>query len=58
MQQPLTESPRTGQPSLWTCCQQLEEPWDSSLGSPSYVSGVEIVYSRVKILVKMWRKNK
>ena len=37
MQQPLTESPRTGQPSLWTCCQPLEEPWDFSLGSPSSV---------------------
>ena len=34
MQQPLTESQRTGQPSLLTCCQLLEEPWDSSLGSP------------------------
>ena len=37
MQQHLTESPRTEQPSLWTCCQQLEEPWASSLGSPSSV---------------------
>ena len=37
MQQPLTESQRTGQPSLLTCCQLLEEPWDSSLGSPSSV---------------------
>ena len=26
--QPLTESPRTEQQSLWTCCQLLEEPWD------------------------------
>ena len=37
MQQSLTKSPRTEQPSLWTCCQLLEAPWDSSLGSPSSV---------------------
>ena len=29
----LTELQRTEQPSLWTCCQLLEEQWDSSLGS-------------------------
>ena len=33
----LTESLKTGQPSSWTCCQQLEAPWDFSLGSPSSV---------------------
>ena len=32
-----TRSPRTEQQSLWTCCQQLEAPWDFSLGSPSSV---------------------
>ena len=37
MQQPLTELPRTEQPSLLTCCQLLEKQWDSSLGSPSSV---------------------
>ena len=37
MQQHLTESLWTGQLSLWTSCQLLEEPWDSSLGSPSSV---------------------
>ena len=37
IQQPLTESPRTEQLSLWTCFRQLGEPWDSSLGSPSSV---------------------
>ena len=35
--QHLTESPRTEQQSLWTCCQQLEAPWDFSLDSPSSV---------------------
>ena len=33
----LIELPRTEQQSLWTCCQQLEEPWDYSLGSQSSV---------------------
>ena len=37
MQPPLTESQRTEQPSLWTCCQLLEEPWDFSLDSQSSV---------------------
>ena len=37
MQRHLTESPRIEQPSLWTSCQLLEAPWDSSLGSLSSV---------------------
>ena len=35
--QHLTESPRTEQQSLLTCCQPLEAPWDCSLASPSSV---------------------
>ena len=50
MQQLLTELQRTGQPSLWTCCQQSEEPWDSSLGSPS---SVEWRYYGIKIILKI-----
>ena len=38
MQQPLTESPRTGPQSLLTCCQLLGELWDFSLGFPSSVA--------------------
>ena len=38
MPQHLTKLQRTEQQSLWTCCQQLEEPWDSSLG---FLSSVE-----------------
>ena len=32
--QSLTKSLKTEQQSLWTCCLQLEEPWDFSQDSP------------------------
>ena len=35
--QHLTKLKKTEQQSLWTCCQQLEAPWDFSLDSQSSV---------------------
>ena len=54
MQQPLTESPRIEQPSLWTCCQLLEEPWDFSLGSPSSVEW-RLCTFRLSSSFKLWK---